>query len=151
MSLLRLYERLENSVLRKLFWKSEVTGEWKKLHNEKLDNLCCYVIKWRPMSCANIYKIAARLKETHNILMLLRQTRCYVKRRSGMPRVETDRQLKTGSSASGYRRIIPKYLWKPDTTGYSILAGSTRNDHGRATVVKEWFAIDDQFVPPQSV
>jgi hypothetical protein len=33
----------ENRVLRRIFWskKDEVTGEWRKLHNEELKNLYC--------------------------------------------------------------------------------------------------------------
>jgi hypothetical protein len=32
----------ENRVLRKIFWakKDEVTGEWRKLHNKELNDLC---------------------------------------------------------------------------------------------------------------
>jgi len=34
---------LENSVLRKVFWpkRDEVTGEWRRLHNEELRDLYC--------------------------------------------------------------------------------------------------------------
>ena len=33
----------ENRVLRKIFWpkRAEVTGEWRKLHNEELNDLYC--------------------------------------------------------------------------------------------------------------
>jgi hypothetical protein len=33
----------ENKELRGvlIFWRGEVTGEWKKLHNALLHNLCC--------------------------------------------------------------------------------------------------------------
>jgi hypothetical protein len=35
----------ENRVLRGIFWpkRDEVTGEWRKLHNEKLHDLYCTV------------------------------------------------------------------------------------------------------------
>jgi hypothetical protein len=34
---------LENRVLRRIFWpkRDEVTGEWRKLHNEELNDLYC--------------------------------------------------------------------------------------------------------------
>ena len=37
---------LENRVLRKIFEpeRDEVTGEWKKLHNEELNDLYCLMI-----------------------------------------------------------------------------------------------------------
>jgi hypothetical protein len=33
----------ENRVLRRIFWRKrdEVTGEWRKLHNEELNDLYC--------------------------------------------------------------------------------------------------------------
>ena len=52
-SRLRVYE---NGVLRRIFGpkRDEVTGEWNKLHNEELNDLCCLpsiirVIKSRRM------------------------------------------------------------------------------------------------------
>jgi len=49
----------KNRVLRKIFGpkKDEVTGEWRKLHNEELNDLYCspnivWVIKWRIMGWA---------------------------------------------------------------------------------------------------
>ena len=46
----------ENKVLRRIFGprRDEVTGEWRKLHNEELNGLYCspnivWVIKWRRM------------------------------------------------------------------------------------------------------
>ena len=46
----------ENRVLSRIFWpkRDEVTGEWRKLHNEELNDLYCSanivrVIKWRRM------------------------------------------------------------------------------------------------------
>ena len=43
----------ENMVLRGIFgpWRDEVTGEWRRLHNEELNDLYCSpnivrVIKW---------------------------------------------------------------------------------------------------------
>ena len=50
---LRVYE---NMVLRRIFGlrREEVTGEWRRLHNEELNDLYCSpnivrVIKWRRM------------------------------------------------------------------------------------------------------
>jgi hypothetical protein len=49
----------ENRVLRRTFWakRDEVTGKWRKLHNEELNDLYCspnivWVIKWRRMRWA---------------------------------------------------------------------------------------------------
>ena len=49
----------ENRVLRRIFGpkRDEVTGEWRKLHNEELNDLYCspnivWVIKWRRMRWA---------------------------------------------------------------------------------------------------
>jgi len=38
----RRLRALENRVLRRIFGpkRDEVTGEWRKLHNEELNNLC---------------------------------------------------------------------------------------------------------------
>ena len=49
----------ENMMLSRIFepWGDEVTGEWRRLHNEELNNLYCSpnivrVIKWRRMRWA---------------------------------------------------------------------------------------------------
>ena len=49
----------ENRVLRRIFGpkRDEVTGEWRKLHNEELNDLYCspnivWVIRWRRMRWA---------------------------------------------------------------------------------------------------
>jgi hypothetical protein len=53
----RKLRMIENMVLRRIFRprRHEVTGEWKRLHNEELNDLYCSpnivrVIKWRRMS-----------------------------------------------------------------------------------------------------
>ena len=50
---------LENRVLRRIFGprRDEVTGDWRRLHNEELNDLYCspnivWVIKWRRMRWA---------------------------------------------------------------------------------------------------
>ena len=58
----------ENRVLRRIFGpkRDEVTGEWRKLHNEELNNLYCSpniarVIKWRRMRWAgNVARMVER-------------------------------------------------------------------------------------------
>jgi hypothetical protein len=37
---------LENRVLRRIFWpkRDEVIGEWRKLHNEEINDLYCLMI-----------------------------------------------------------------------------------------------------------
>jgi hypothetical protein len=54
-----LVAHIENGVLRKIFGtkRDKVTGEWRRLHNEELNNLCCSptivrVIRWRRMGWA---------------------------------------------------------------------------------------------------
>jgi hypothetical protein len=76
---------LENNGLRRIFKKRTVLGEWRKLHNDKLDNLCCSpdiikVIKSRTMSYAkyiahmrkiiNVYKIVKNLAGKNNLGVL---------------------------------------------------------------------------------
>jgi hypothetical protein len=65
----------ENKVLRKIFGpkRDEVTGEWRKLHNEELRDLCSSpsiirVIKSRRMRWAGN---AARMGEKRNMYRLL--------------------------------------------------------------------------------
>jgi len=57
--LLAILRVLENRVLRRIFGpkRDEVTGEWRKLHNEELNDRYCSpnivrVIKWRRMRWA---------------------------------------------------------------------------------------------------
>jgi len=52
----RKLSAFENMVLRRIFGprRDEVTGEWRRLHNEELNNMYCSpkivrVIKWRRM------------------------------------------------------------------------------------------------------
>jgi len=61
----------ENTVLRRLFGpkRDELTGEWRKLHNEKLNDLysspsIVQVIKWRRMRWTGH---VARMGETRGI------------------------------------------------------------------------------------
>jgi len=64
----------ENMVLRRIFGprRDEVTGEWKRLHNEELNDLCSSpnivrVIKWRRMSWAGH---VARMGEERGVYSL---------------------------------------------------------------------------------
>jgi hypothetical protein len=66
----------ENSVLRRVFWpkRDEVTGEWRKLSNEELNDMYSLpnivrVVKWRRMRWAGY---VARMGEeigVHKVLM----------------------------------------------------------------------------------
>ena len=65
----------ENRVLRRIFGpkKDEVTGEWRKLHNEELNDLYCSpnivrVIKSRRMRCAGY---VARMGERRGVYRVL--------------------------------------------------------------------------------
>jgi len=65
----------ENWVLRRLFGpkRDEVTGEWRKLHNEELNDLYCSpnivrVIKWRRMRWAGN---VARMRERRGVYRVL--------------------------------------------------------------------------------
>ena len=65
----------ENSVLKRIFgpWRDEVTGEWRKLHNEELNDLYCSlnivrVIKSRRMRWAGH---VARMGERRGIYRVL--------------------------------------------------------------------------------
>jgi hypothetical protein len=65
----------ENRVLRKIFGpkRDELTGEWKKQHNEELNDLYCSpiivrVLKWRIMRWAGH---VARMVERRDVYMVL--------------------------------------------------------------------------------
>ena len=66
----------ENRVLRGIFWakRDEVMGEWRKLHNEELNDLYCSpnifrVIKWRRMGLAgHVARIRDRIG-TYRVFM----------------------------------------------------------------------------------
>jgi len=56
----------ENGVLRRIFWpkRDELTGEWRKLHNEELNDLCSPLIKSRRMGWA---EHVARVRKTRGV------------------------------------------------------------------------------------
>jgi hypothetical protein len=65
----------ENTVLRRIFGprRDEVTGDWRRLHNEELNDLYCSpnivpMIKWRRMRCAGH---VARMGEERGVYMVL--------------------------------------------------------------------------------
>jgi hypothetical protein len=65
----------ENMVLRRIFWpkENELTGEWRKLHNEELNDLYCSLstlrmIKWRRMRWAGH---VARMGERRGVYRIL--------------------------------------------------------------------------------
>jgi len=65
----------ENRVLRRIFgpWRDEVTGEWRRLHNEELNDLysspnIVRVIKWRRMRWAGH---VARMGEGRGVYRVL--------------------------------------------------------------------------------
>jgi hypothetical protein len=66
----------ENSVLRRIFWirRGEVTGSWRKLHNEELHNFysspnTVTVIKWRNMSWAGHVACMGAMWNAYKILV----------------------------------------------------------------------------------
>jgi hypothetical protein len=66
----------ENRVLRRIFGpkREEVAGGWRKLHNEKLHNLCpstniIRVIKSRRMRCAGHVARMGQMRNAYNILV----------------------------------------------------------------------------------
>ena len=66
----------ENRVLRRIFWpkRDEVTGEWRKLHNEELNDLYCspnivWVIKLRRMRWAGHVACVGERRGVHRVLV----------------------------------------------------------------------------------
>ena len=66
----------ENRVLRKIFWprRDEVTGEWRKLHNEELNDLYCSpnvvrVIKCRRMRWAGHLLHMGEMRGVYGVLV----------------------------------------------------------------------------------
>jgi hypothetical protein len=89
----------ENRVLRRLFGpkRNEVTGEWKKLHNEKVNDLTTSpniirVIKSRIMRWT---VRAARMGETRDVYRIL-VGKSEVKRPLGRPRRRWENNFKVG-------------------------------------------------------
>ena len=70
---LRVFEK---GVLRRIFGskKDEVTGEWRKLHNEELNDMYCSsnifrVIKWRRIRWAGHIEHMGQIKGVYRILV----------------------------------------------------------------------------------
>ena len=66
----------ENRVLRRVFGpkRDEVTGEWRKLHNEELSDLCSLpnilrVVKWRRMRWAGHVARMGEGRGVHRVLV----------------------------------------------------------------------------------
>ena len=94
----------ENRVLRRIFGtkKDEVTGEWRKLHNEELNYLYCSpnifrVIKSRRMRWAGH---VARMGERRGVYRVLLEKH-EGKRPLGRPRRRLEDNIKIGFSESG--------------------------------------------------
>ena len=67
---------LENRVLRGIFWlkRDEVTGKWRKLHNEELNDLYCslnivQVIKLRRMRWAGHVALISEKRGVYRVLV----------------------------------------------------------------------------------
>jgi len=72
----RTLKFFENGLLRRIFEpkKDEVTGEWRKLHNEELNDLYCSpnivrVIKWRRMRWAGHVACMGERRGVHRVLV----------------------------------------------------------------------------------
>ena len=66
----------ENKVLRRIFGprRDEVTGGWRRLHNEKINDLYCStnivrVIKWRGMRWAGHVALMGEEKSVYRVLV----------------------------------------------------------------------------------
>jgi len=66
----------ENMVLRRIFGprRDKVTGEWRRLHNEELNDLYCspniaQVIKWRRMRWAGYVAHVGEEREVYRVLV----------------------------------------------------------------------------------
>ena len=104
----------ENSVLRRIFGpkRDEVTGEWRKLHNEELSDLyflpnILRVVKSRRMRWAGH---VARMGEGRGVYRVL-VGKPEGKRPLGRPRRRWEDNIKNGSSGSG------RGLWGLDGVG----------------------------------
>jgi hypothetical protein len=87
----------ENRVLRGIFGakRDEVTGEWRKLHNEELNDMCCLPniappVKWGRMRWAGH---VARMEERRDIIWVLVE-KPEGKRPLGRPRCRWDENIK---------------------------------------------------------
>ena len=81
----------ENRVLRRIYGpkRDEVTGEWRKLHNEELDDLYCSpnigrVIKWRIMRWAGHVARMGERRGVYSVLVGKPQEKSHL----GDPRVD---------------------------------------------------------------
>jgi len=92
----------ENMVLRRIFWpkRDEVTTEWRKLHNEELNDLYCSpviarLIKWRIIRWAGNVECVGEKRGVYRVLVGKPQG----KRPPGRPRRRWEGE--TGSPESG--------------------------------------------------
>jgi hypothetical protein len=66
--------KLENTVLRRIFGarRDEVTGEWRKLHNEELNDLYCsptFVIRFRRIRWAGHVARMEKRRRVYRVLV----------------------------------------------------------------------------------
>jgi len=107
----------ENRVLRGIFGpkRNEVTGEWRKLHNEELNDLYCSpnivrVIKWRMRWAGQIARMGEG-KDVHRVFV----EKPEVKRQLGRPRRRWEDNIKMYFQEMGFgHRLL---IWLRIETG----------------------------------
>jgi hypothetical protein len=119
----------ENRVLRRIFGpnRDEVTGEWRKLHNEKLNGLysltnILQVIKLRRMRWAGH---VARMREGRGVYRVL-VGKPEVKRQLGRPRCRWEDNIRMNLQEVGFECEDWIGLTE-DRDGWQVLVSEVRN------------------------